>query len=359
MKTKEVNYAGQKELDVVLEEELSEMDEVVVTGYQKIERRKLTSSITTVDMETLKTVNQPNIDKLLQGQVPGMTIMSTSGAPGAVPQIRIRGTSTISGNVQPLWVVDGVILDDPVDATVDDILTNRNLIASGIGGVNVDDIESISVLKDAAATAIYGTRAANGVIVITSKKGNVGKTRITYNGSVHVGMRPELKDAYMMNSKERIDVNMEMIQRGVLNTSSAKANEYGTCSDFERYFVDVHDRKLTWSQFEDKVKELETVNTDWFKYLFRNAITHRHSLSISGGNEKTTFYVSGSYMDEQHTAKEVGQQVYTGLVKVNTYLRENIRLGASLNASMRDNKSFFAVDSWENPYEWAIYTTRA
>ena len=76
-------------------------------------------------METLKTVNQPNIDKLLQGQVPGMTIMSTSGAPGAVPQIRIRGTSTISGNVQPLWVVDGVILDDPVDATVDDILTNR------------------------------------------------------------------------------------------------------------------------------------------------------------------------------------------------------------------------------------------
>ena len=197
------------------------------------------------------------------------------------------------------------------------------------------------------------------MIVITSKKGNVGKTRITYNGSVHVGMRPELKDAYMMNSKERIDVNMEMIQRGVLNTSSAKANEYGTCSDFERYFVDVHDRKLTWSQFEDKVKELETVNTDWFKYLFRNAITHRHSLSISGGNEKTTFYVSGSYMDEQHTAKEVGQQVYTGLVKVNTYLRENIRLGASLNASMRDNKSFFAVDSWENPYEWAIYTTRA
>lgn len=91
MKTKEVNYAGQKELDVVLEEELSEMDEVVVTGYQKIERRKLTSSITTVDMETLKTVNQPNIDKLLQGQVPGMTIMSTSGAPGAVPQIRIPG----------------------------------------------------------------------------------------------------------------------------------------------------------------------------------------------------------------------------------------------------------------------------
>lgn len=359
MKPKTVNYTGQKEINVTLEEDVSEMDEVVVTGYQRIERRKLTSSISTVDMETLKTVNQPNIDKLLQGQVPGMTIMSTSGAPGAVPQIRIRGTSTISGNVQPLWVVDGIILDDPVDATVDDILTNRNLIASGIGGVNVDDIESINVLKDAAATAIYGTRAANGVIVITSKKGNVGKTRINYNGSVHVGMRPKLEDAYMMNSKERIDVNMEMIRRGVLNSTSAKANEYGTASDFERYFVDVHDHKLSWGQFENKVKELETVNTDWFKYLFRNSVTHRHSLSISGGNEKTTFYVSGSYMDEQATAKQVGQQTYTGLVKVFTYLRENIRLGASLNVSVRENKSFFAVDSWENPYEWAIYTTRA
>ena len=154
MKTRAVTYTGQKVINVVLEEDVSQMEEVVVTGYQKIERRKLTSSITTVDMERLKMVNQPSIDKLLQGQVPGMTIVSTSGAPGAVPQIRIRGTSTISGNVQPLWVVDGIVLEDPVDANVDDLLNNRNLIASGIGGVNVDDIESINVLKDAAATAI-------------------------------------------------------------------------------------------------------------------------------------------------------------------------------------------------------------
>ena len=211
MKTKTVTYTGQQKINVVLEEDVSEMEEVVVTGYQKIERRKLTSSITTVDMDRLRMVNQPSIDKLLQGQVPGMTIVSTSGAPGAVPHIRIRGTSTISGNVQPLWVVDGIILEDPVDASVDDLLNNRNLKASGIGGVNVDDIESINVLKDAEATAIYGTRAANGVIVITSKKGTAGKTRVTYNGSITIGMRPKLKDAYMMNCKDRIDVNMEIL----------------------------------------------------------------------------------------------------------------------------------------------------
>ena len=318
MKTRAVTYTGQKVINVVLEEDVSQMEEVVVTGYQKIERRKLTSSITTVDMDRLKMVNQPSIDKLLQGQVPGMTIVSTSGAPGAVPQIRIRGTSTISGNVQPLWVVDGIVLEDPVDANVDDLLNNRNLIASGIGGVNVDDIESINVLKDAAATAIYGTRAANGVIVITSKKGTAGKTRVTYNGSVSVGMRPKLKDAYMLNSKERVDINMEMLEKGLLKANSNKAGEYGTVSDFERYFIDVHDHKMTWEQFQQKVNRLETVNTDWFKYLFRNAITQRHSISISGGSETTTFYLSGSYMDEQATAKDVGMETYTMAAKVFT-----------------------------------------
>ncbi|MDR0766070.1 MAG: SusC/RagA family TonB-linked outer membrane protein [Odoribacteraceae bacterium] len=359
MKKKEITLAGETTLDVVMEDEISEMSEIIVTGYQRVERRKLTSAISHVDMENLKGINQPNIDKLLQGQVPGMMIMSTSGAPGAVPQIRVRGTSTISGNAQPLWVIDGIILDDPVNASVDDILTNRNLIASGIGGVNVDDIESINVLKDAAATAIYGTRAANGVIVIESKKGVAGKTRVNYSGSITVGERPRVEDAYMMNSKERIDVNLEMIRRGAFTATSAYAGMYGTVTDFERYFIDVQDRKITWEEFEQKVKQLEEVNTDWFKYLFRDAVTHRHSINISGGNEKTTFYLSGSYTDEQATAQKVGMQTYTGAAKVHTRLRDNLRVSGTIDLNARENKSFFAQDSRENPYEWAIYTTRA
>ena len=357
--SKEEPVKGRNQLLIKLKADMSDLSEVVVSGYQKIERRRLTSSITTVDMNVLKSIHQPNIDKLLQGQVPGLTIVSTSGAPGAIPQIRIRGTSTISGNVQPLWVVDGIILDDPLNVSVDDIMNNRNLIASGIGGINVDDIESINVLKDAAATAIYGTKAANGVIVITSKKGVSGKTRISYSSHLSVNMRPQMSDAYMMNSKERTNVNLEMISRGILNTSTTKPAEYGTVSDFERYFIDVHDRKLTWAQFDDKVKQLETVNTDWFKHLFRNAFTHKHSLNFSGGTEQTTFYLSGSMMDDQATAKKVGQKTYTGSVKVYTKLRDNIRIGGMLDINARENNSFFATDSRENPYEWAIYTTPA
>ncbi|ULT28322.1 TonB-dependent receptor plug domain-containing protein [Sphingobacterium sp. E70] len=173
--TLQISMQGKTWIEVRLTPVENQLDDVVVTGYQNLQRKSLTGSVATVNMEQLETIFQPNIDKLLQGQVPGLMVMSTSGAPGAMPQIRIRGTAALSGNVQPLWVVDGIILDDAVNVSVDDIMTNRNLIASGIGGVNVEDIESINVLKDAAATAIYGTKAANGVIVITSKRGGLVK----------------------------------------------------------------------------------------------------------------------------------------------------------------------------------------
>lgn len=346
-------------LDIQLRPVENQLDDVVVTGYQNLERRSLTGSIASVDMKQLENIYQPNIDKLLQGQVPGLTVISTSGAPGSMPQIRIRGTATLSGNVQPLWVVDGIILDDAVNVSVDDIMTNRNLIASGIGGVNVEDIESINVLKDAAATAIYGTRAANGVIVITSKKGRAGRTRINFTSNATTGLRPRIEDAYMMNSKERIDVNLEMIRRGVFNATSPLVGEYQTVSDFERYFIDLMDKKMNWEEFSTKINELETVNTDWFQHLFRTSFSNRQNLSISGGTEKTTFYASGSYLNDQATAKGVNQKTYTGSLKVFTKLYENLRLGAMVDLNARDNHSFFAVDSKENPFEFSIYTTRA
>ena len=350
---------GKVWVDVRMTPTENQLNDVVVTGYQNLQKKSLTGSVATVNMEQLETIFQPSIDKLLQGQVPGMMVMSTSGAPGSMPQIRIRGTATLSGNVQPLWVVDGIILDDAVNVSVDDIMTNRNLIASGIGGINVEDIESINVLKDAAATAIYGTRAANGVIVITSKKGKAGKTRISFTSNATIGERPRIEDAYMMDSKERIDVNLEMIKRGVFNANSPQAGEYGTVSDFERHFIDLMDKRMTWEDFNKNVNQLETVNTDWFKHLFRNSFSNRQNLNVSGGDERTTFYASGSYLNDQATAKGVGQKTYTGSLKVYTKIYDKIRLGVMMDVNARENNSFFAVDSKENPFEYAIYTTRA
>jgi len=358
MKKQEIVVTNQKKLKVVLYADQDQLDEIVVTGYQNIDGRRKTAAITKVDMKALETRAEPSVDKLLQGQVAGMTVMASSGAPGAVPQIRIRGTSTISGNVQPLWVVDGVILDDPVNVDVSEILTNRSLIASGIGGINVSDIASINVLKDASATAIYGTRAANGVIVITSKSGSSGKTRINYSGSTTIGMRPRIEDAHMMNSKERMDVNLEMLNRNIFKVYSPGIFGYGTSTEWEKAFIDVHDRQITWNEFEDKMRRFETINTDWFDELFRHSISQNHSLSMSGGNAKTTFYVSSSYRDEQSTAKGVGMKTYTGMLKVRSKLRENLLLEAKLDINTRDGKSFFAATSMDNPYEYAINTTR-
>ncbi|MDQ2178472.1 SusC/RagA family TonB-linked outer membrane protein [Marinifilum sp. D714] len=358
METQEYKLKKSNVLDVKLSADQGQLGEVVITGYQNLDGRKKTASIASVDMSEIRKRVEPSVDQLLQGQVAGMTIMNSSGAPGAVPQVKIRGTSTISGNTQPLWVVDGIILDDPINVDVSDILGNRNLIASGIGGINVSDIASINVLKDASATALYGTRAANGVIVITSKSGKAGKTQIKYSGSTTLSMRPRIEDAYMMNSQQRMEVNQEMTDAGYSYINSNDKGEYGDASDFEKYVIDLQDKTITNEEFALKMKTLETANTDWFKHLFRNSITQSHSLSISGGNKRTTFYVSGSYRDQQATAKGVGLKSYTGKIKVRTRVRKNIRLNAQLDITSRDNTSFFSANSRENPYEAAVNTTR-
>ncbi|HAH73946.1 MAG TPA: SusC/RagA family TonB-linked outer membrane protein, partial [Butyricimonas virosa] len=164
MKTQELVFKkGQKPLTVVMEEDSENIEEIVVTGYQQIEKRNLTSSVVTVKTSELQTIGASSIEQMLQGVVPGLSVVNTSASPGAAPKIRIRGTATISGNADPLWVLDGVILENSVPVTAADLNSPdvMNMFNSVIGGINPNDIESITVLKDASATAIYGTRAAN------------------------------------------------------------------------------------------------------------------------------------------------------------------------------------------------------
>ena len=171
MKTQTIVYKG-KELDIVMEEDSQEMEEVVVTGYQVINRRKNTGSSQRLKMDDIMTAGVPNLDQMLEGRISGMTLVSGSGEVGVAPKIRIRGTSTLIGNREPLWVVDGIIVQDPVPISAEELNDPDyiNRIGNAIAGLNPQDIERLDVLKDAAATALYGTKAANGVIVITTKK---------------------------------------------------------------------------------------------------------------------------------------------------------------------------------------------
>ena len=170
METREIPYRGEKELSVVLSETQEELGEVIVTGYQRVDKRESTSAVSVIKTDDLKTIGATSIEQMLQGQLPGLSVVNTSAGPGATPKIRVRGTATIAGNADPLWVLDGVILENSVPLTVSDLNSPdvMTMFNSAIGGISPNDIESITVLKDASATAIYGTRAANGVIVVTS-----------------------------------------------------------------------------------------------------------------------------------------------------------------------------------------------
>ena len=186
METKTVFVESEKPISVVMKEMTNEMEEVVITGYQKINKRESTSSIVSLKAEDIIEPVGTSIDQMLQGKVPGMSVMQMTSTVGAAPKIRIRGSSTIIGNREPVWVLDGVVLQDPVplDATELNSMDQVNLIGNAISGLNPEDIERIDVLKDASATALYGTKAANGVIVITTKRGKKGAPAVRYSNSM-------------------------------------------------------------------------------------------------------------------------------------------------------------------------------
>ncbi len=202
---------------IVMKDQLATLVGAVInTGYQKLDRRMSASSVASISGTDALQSNAVSLDNMLQGKIPGMTVLSSSSTPGASTKIRIRGTSTISGNREPLWVVDGVILDDPVSISTEELndLDNVNLIGNAISGLNPMDIEKIDVLKDASATAIYGVRAANGVIVVTTKRGKQGAPRIRYGHSDRTSELQQAQSDELQGKDRRIQRNS--IQRSGL-----------------------------------------------------------------------------------------------------------------------------------------------
>lgn len=220
MKTKTVNLKSRPRTGdwaIMMEEDLLEMEEVVVTtGYQNLKKSQIAGSVSVVKAEKIKIGGVPSIENMLQGQITGMNVIINSGDPGASAKIRIRGTSSILGNRAPLWVLDGVVLteDDMGEINTTDLNGDdaTYLVGNAISGINPNDIESITVLKDASATAIYGVQAANGVIVVTTKQGQTGPPKLSYSGSYTVNQRMAYSDLERMNATERLQLSKEIIE---------------------------------------------------------------------------------------------------------------------------------------------------
>ena len=352
---KEVTVGDKKVIDVSLQEKSAYLDEVVVTGYQNVNRRELASAVSQIEMEDIKLSDKFSIDQMLAGQVAGMSVMTTSGGPSATPKIRIRGTSSLYGNTAPLWVLDGIILDDnsvnwDESGNLDPLAEDAQyLVGNAIAGVNPNDIESITVLKDASATAIYGVQAANGVIVVTTKKGRNGPAQVTYNGSVSINQRENYRRLYLMDAGERVQLSKDLLDSRLTYTRKNFTLGY-------EMLKNQYDAKaLSRSEFNAAVDEMIDRNTDWFDLLFRNAVTQNHTLSLSGGNESTTYYSSVGASISEGTARQELSKRYTATLKVNSWISPKVYLGFQLNGSITDNQGYH---SSFNPDSYARETAR-
>ena len=356
METHEVRYRGQDTINVVLTEDMKQMDEVVVTGYQTLKKRSQAGSISSVKAEDLLLNGTQSLEQALQGKIPGMMIMNRSGLTGTRQRVRVRGTSTLLGNAEPVWVVDGVIQMDPLPFETND-LNNidldsqdmiRTFVGSAISWLNPNDIETVTVLKDAASTAIYGTKAANGVIVITTKKGKVGRMSVSYSGNFSLTPRMTYNKLEVMNSKQRVDVSREAYQHGLLLEGNQDIGYTALAKAYRR-------REISLDEFRSEAAKLETNNTDWFDILFRNAFSHNHSIGISGGTEQATYHASFGISQVYNTAVGNEQTQYTGNVSVSANLWKSVSLSTNLSGSVSDTKGFVGTD----PFSYATSINRA
>ena len=369
------------QVTITMEEDVNVLDAAVATGMYTVDRRLNTGSTVKVDASESNISGMADISRSLEGRAAGVSVQNVSGTFGTAPKIRVRGATSIYGSSKPLWVVDGVIMEDVVDVSADDLSSGdaNTLISSAIAGLNSDDIETFDILKDGSATSIYGARAMAGVIVVTTKKGKAGQSHITYTGEYTYRLKPSYDTFNIMNSQDQMEVYQELQQKGYLNyaetANSSNSGIYGKMYQLISQYDATTGRfglENTEAARNAYLRAAEFRNTDWFDILFRHSIQHNHSISASGGTEKANYYASLSIMQDPGWTLQSSVQRYT--VNLNTTFKISEQLSVNLigNASHRKQRAPGTLNgetdvvSGEvkrdfdiNPYSYALNTSRA
>ncbi len=332
--------------------------EVVVTGYATFNRSQYVGAVNQVRADDIKIAGESSIDQMLQGVIPGMSVVNTTGKVGGTPKVRIRGTSTLLGNQEPLWVVDNVIQANPTPIPNDasplssDMGEMMQTAGNAISWLNPADIETITVLKDASATAIYGSQASNGVIVITTKKGKhtQGGIEVSYSGNVSITQKPTYGLYDMMNSQQYMKFSQQLYQDRDSYTQEIPPVGYAGL------LQQLQNKLITKEEFDAQFRIMENRNTNWFGLLFRTPVSTSHNVTFSTGNDKLQSRVSLGYNSSMGEAKGNDMTAFTA--SANTTFRPNQKLviDFSMNGTYRKTKDFFAGVS---PYEYAMNTSRA
>lgn len=366
---------------VILISDTQQLNEVVVTGMQKMDKRLFTGATTKLDADKSRIDGLPDVSRALEGRSAGVTVQNVSGTFGTAPKIRVRGATSIYGSSKPLWVVDGIVVENVTDVSADALSSGDavTLVSSAIAGLNADDIESFQILKDGSATSIYGARAMAGVIVITTKKGKKGVSSISYSGEFTMRMVPSYNEFNIMNSQDQMSIYKEMSSKGWLNFADVyRASESGVYGKMY-HLINTYDESTKQFGLENTpearnkyLQGAETSNTDWFSELFQTNVMQNHSVSISSGTEKTSIYASLSALTDPGWTKQSKVSRYTANLNVTHNILNNLSINLISNGSYRNQRApgtlsqDVDVVSGEvkrdfdiNPYSFALNTSRA
>ena len=318
-KTKEVVLKESNTINVTMEESFETLDEIVVIGYGTQKRSDINSSISSVKAADLANIKQVSIDQMLQGKAAGVSVTANSGSPGGAASIRIRGTTSLTGTNEPLYIIDGVPIsgDATGRSTSGQPLVGRDGFSSTGGGgnnavsplsmINPNDIESVDILKDASATAIYGSRGANGVIIITTKSGKKGNGKVAYESYISI----------MSNYKNLDVMNLQEFAKNKTDLAVLYGNEVRP---------------------EFSHPELLGKGTDWQDEVYRVAIAKNHQISFSGAKEGVNYYLSGGFLDQQGTIIGSGLKRYTVRLNVDANIKSWLKVGANLTSGITNEK---------------------
>lgn len=372
---------GSSNMKITLQTDSKTIDEVVVTGMVKVDKRLFSGSTSKIDASSAKIDGVADISRSLEGKAAGVSVQNVSGTFGTAPKIRVRGATSIYGSSKPLWVVDGVIMEDVVDVSSDQLSSGdaNTLISSAIAGLNSDDIESFEILKDGSATSVYGARAMAGVIVVTTKKGKAGQAKISYTGEYTMRLKPSYSTFNIMNSQDQMSVYQELQQKGFLNyaeiSNANSSGVYGKMYELLNTYDPVTGQFALANTNEARaayLRDAEYRNTNWFSELFSNSIQHNHSVSITAGTEKAQYYASVSAMYDPGWYNKSQVERYTANFNANYKISKKLNAGIIGNASYRKQEAPGTISATTNPvtgevsrafdinpYSYALNSSRA
>ena len=370
-----------KIINIKMKEDVVQIGEVIITGYQTVDKSKFTGATQTLKADQVKMDGVVDVGRMLEGRAAGVNVQNISGSFGTAPKITIRGGSSIFGDTKPLWVVDGAVQEEVVNLTFEQLASGdaATLVSSAISGLNANDIESIEILKDASALSLYGARALNGAVIITTKSGKKNtRTQVSYQLEQSVRSVPNYGQYDILNSQETMAIYRELEEKGLFSLASHTQARYGGVYNMMYRAIDTYDptmgRFLVENTTEGRnafLKKYEYANTDWFKVLFRPSLTQNHTVSLSGGGENSTQYASvGFFTDPGWSIADRVRRV-TGNLKTTYTLSPKITVGILAQGAIREQKApgtysrkpnpvtgEYTRDFDINPFSYALNTSR-